>query len=439
MRYRDPERPARLDDGFADIPYRDFAPRILDGREQALVPLLGAGASRTWSTAQETIPQPVDQALLQELAAKLTIQTEEAQLFLEVAVAVIARLNAQPPAVSGSAYDAVRASQSAPSAAELAQALAEKSSYDYFGQAKRRVFDLTGRKNWDDAKLTRLLVSLTRLTAIGSPVPPLLDASSYLADRKARTEFWSDLHLLFKDKQQSTATHALVAKAAAQYIAQNKDDVTAADYLVITTNYDWLLERAFDELSVPYYVLTVPNNADPPTVDLRFSAKAREHLGMTDAQFQRMVRNSTMEGDPPRPKATTQFSGLTNKVRPLAAIYKIHGSLHLEATADKDGVVITNEDYVTFLSVGFVPGYVRARLAGMGFLLLGYSFSDWNVRSLYRSVTKYRNTRQQGETMDYAVLLNPSPYETGFFDKNRIDIFDTPLDLFCKRMVAAIP
>lgn len=161
---------------------------------------------------------------------------------------------------------------------------------------------------------------------------------------------------------------------------------------------------------------------------------------MTDVQFGRMVRNATVEGDPPAPKTTNQFSGLTNKVRPLVTVYKIHGSLHPGATSDKDGVVITNEDYVTFLSAsGFVPSYIRTRLRGLGLLLLGYSFTDWNVRSLYHSLTDSQVARRTDATKDYAILLGPSPYETGFFDRNGIDIFDTPLDLFCQRMREVMP
>jgi hypothetical protein len=431
-RFRDPGR-ADPDDGFANIPYGVIAPLLMGGHEQRLVPFLGAGASRPASAASEAIPAPVDSALLQDLTTRLHVQTEDARLFLEIALAILMRLNAVPAAAEGgNAYERVRQSTAAPSAAELAQALADISQYDYFGLAKRRVFDLTGRRNWDNERLTNLLASLARLTAIGSPGPPLLDASSYCADRTARPAFWSELHRLFENKAQWTETHDLVATAASTYLATN-DDLTAQDFLVITTNYDCLLENAFDAKSVPYYVLTVPR-AVPPRVTLRFSDQAQKYLGVNDAQFKRIEASAT-EGNPPIPRTTSQFSGLTNKPRPLVALYKIHGSLEAKATADKDSVVITNEDYIAFLSVaGSVPSYFTARLREMGLLLLGYSFSDWNIRSLYGSVTESRAARSDAAARDYAVLLNPSAYETGFFDRNHIDILDTPLDLFCKRM-----
>jgi hypothetical protein len=438
-RFRDPRR-ANRNDGFGDIPYADLAQRLLQEPEQRIVPLLGAGASRPVSKGVPDTASPIDPSLLAELAAKLQIKTEDAQLFLEIALAITARLNIPlpTPTTPQSTYEAVRTSVSAPSAAELAQALAERSAYDYFATAKRRINDLTARSDWDDAKLTRLIASLARLTGIGSPTPPLLDASSYHSYRKPRNEFWLDLYRIFENKTQPTETHRLVASAAGNYVQANRHDATAPDWLVITTNYDCLLENALDSAAepVPYYVVTVLTT-DPPTVDLRFSKGAQQYLALNDTQFKKIAQSAFVEPDYAVAKAPGNFSGLTNRPKPLVTIYKIHGSLHAGATSDRDGVVITHEDYVTFLSVdGIVPGYIRTRLRGMHLLLLGYSFSDWNVRSLYRSITQYRASRAAKNMMvgDYAVLYEPSAYETGFFDTNKIDVLDTSLDVFCQRI-----
>jgi hypothetical protein len=431
-RLRDPKRPKR-NDGFGNIPYPVLSQQFLKDSEQRIVPFLGAGASRPTIPTAESPTTAIDTALLDELTTKLQIKTEDARMFLEIALAVLARLNAaaEVPGVVQTFYEAILKSPTAPSAAELSQALAERASYDFFESSKRRIYALTGRETWDDSKLTNLIAALARLTAIGSPSPPLLDASSYLAYRIDRALFWADLKELFVNKQLPTETHKLVAESAANYIDQNRRDMGAQDFLIITTNYDCLIERALDAVDVAHCVLTVPKS-EPPSIDLTFSANAQKYLDLNDAQFQRLVENVTRDGG--KAKTTTMFSGLVNRPKPLVMIYKIHGSLHRETTAATDSVVITNEDYVTFLSVtGVVPGYITTRLPKVGLLFLGYSFSDWNVRSLYRAVTRYR-AAYSATTMDYAVLLNPSPYEMGFFDKNQIDVFDTPLDLFCERM-----
>ncbi|HET9369536.1 MAG TPA: SIR2 family protein [Vicinamibacterales bacterium] len=430
-RLRDPER-TRRNDGFGHIPYPILAQQFLRDQEQHLVPFLGAGASRPAAASAGESPSPIDPALLAELTARLSVTTDDAKMFLEIALAVLARLNAAPTAPrSGTYYDAIVASPSAPSAAELAMALAERANYDFFDSAKRRVCALTGHENWDDAKLTNLIAALARLTAIGSPSPPLLDASSYCSYQVAREIFWADLKKLFANKQEPTETSKLVAQAAANYIERNKDDIQSQDFLVITTNYDCLIEHALLTANVAHCVLTVPKS-DPPSIELSFSPNAQAYLGLTDARFQKLVQNVSLEDG--KPRATTMFSGLVNRPRPLVMLYKIHGSLHPASTQATDSVVITNEDYVTFLSIaGVVPSYITTRLPKVGLLFLGYSFSDWNVRSLYRSVTRYRAARS-ATTKDYAVLLNPSPYEVGFFEKNQIDVLDTPLDLFCQRM-----
>jgi hypothetical protein len=431
---RDPERVPR-DDGFGHIPYPALSRQLLKDAEQRLVPFLGAGASRPTTPPGDSTPPQINPVLVSELIDQLELKSDDARMFLEIALAILSRLEmaAETPPVQ-SAYETVLNSPSAPTAAELALALAERSSYDFFQSAKRRIYALTGHQSWDDHKLTNLMAALARLTAIGSPSPPLLDASSYFAYRIDRAQFWADLHELFANKQQPTPTHALVARAAANYIERNREDIAAEDFLVVTTNYDSLIERALDQADVAYCVLTVPRS-DPPTVELTFSPNTQQYFGLTDARFQRLVQNVSF--DNAQPKTTTMFSGLVNRPRPLVMLYKIHGSLHSEATAAKDSVVITHEDYVAFLSVaGIVPTYIATRLPRVGLLFLGYSFSDWNVRSLYRTVTRYR-AAQSATTMDYAVMLNPSPYETGFFDKAKIDVFDTPLDLFCQRMQEA--
>jgi hypothetical protein len=430
---RDPGRVPKTD-GFGDIPYAALSKQLLKDAEQRLVPFLGAGASRPAVALTEATPARVDRELLQELVEKLQVRTEDARMFLEIALAILSRLNTagEATAPTSGVYESILASPSAPSAAELAQALAEQSQYDFFQSAKRRVFELTGHQDWDDVKLTNLMAALARLTAIGSPSPPLLDASSYLAYRVDRARFWQSLYELFVNKQQPTATHGLVARAAGNYIERNRDDIAAEDFLLVTTNYDCLIEGAMNAQGVPYCVLTVPRG-EPPSVELSFSANAQQYLGLSDARFQRLVQNVSQENS--QPKTTTMFSGLVNRPRPMVVLYKIHGSLHRGATAARDSVVITHEDYVNFLSLAaVVPSYVTTRLPKVGLLFLGYSFSDWNVRSLYRTVTRYR-AAQGATTMDYAVLLNPSPYETGFFEKNRIDVLDTSLDRFCQRML----
>lgn len=435
-RFRDPKRPKTPYDGYADIPYPDVAPRLMRAKDQGLVPFLGAGASRPFTPSSDTRAAALEAARIDSLAGQIGIRSDAARLFLEIALAIIQRLEAQTGPPPGRVYEAIRNSANAPSAGELAQAFAERSSYDFFLYARERIRGLTGRDDWDADALSRLLAALANLTGVGSPTPSLLDASSYSAYHKDPGDFWRDLHALFENKTTPTETQKLVADAAASYIQTNRNRAAADDYLIVTTNYDVLIETALDQAmagGVPYYVLTVPKPA-LSSVELRFSPNLQTYLEMDAGDFAKITRSGFAD-EYDTPRSTDQFPGIQNRSRPMVIVYKIHGSLHPGASPKKDDVIITHEDYVAFLSVAqAVPMYIRSRLRAMRLMLLGYSFSDWNVRSLYRSITDYRVGRGKIAAGDYAVLLDPSPYETGFFDKNSIDIFDTTLDTFCARI-----
>ena len=92
-RLRDPERTSR-NDGFGHIPYPILAQQFLRDQEQHLVPFLGAGASRPAPASAGESPSPIDPALLAELTTRLNVTTDDAKMFLEIALAVLARLNA---------------------------------------------------------------------------------------------------------------------------------------------------------------------------------------------------------------------------------------------------------------------------------------------------------------------------------------------------------
>ncbi len=65
---------------------------------------------------------------------------------------------------------------------------------------------------------------------------------------------WNALHEIFLGKRCPTPTDELIARAARWYLGHTQ---TSGDYLVITTNYDRLIELAFDAAGVPYCVLAV--------------------------------------------------------------------------------------------------------------------------------------------------------------------------------------
>jgi len=113
-------------------------------------------------------------------------------------------------------------------------------------------------------------------------------------------------------------------------------------------------------------------------------------------------------------------------------IYKIHGSVNPKA--DRwDSFVITEEDYVKFLSRmnNAVPAAFREYFAKRAFLFLGYSLRDWNMRVLLKNVS-------MPEITSWAILYQPSTFERKLWERRNVDIFDLTLEEFVVAMRAKL-
>jgi hypothetical protein len=119
-------------------------------------------------------------------------------------------------------------------------------------------------------------------------------------------------------------------------------------------------------------------------------------------------------------------------------IFKIHGCL-FPSVPGRDSVVISDEDYIDHLcrmgsNDGLIPLEVVNLMMGKSFLFLGYSFSDWNIRGLHRSLIASRPDRGAG---DYAVVYRVNPFERRFFDQYGIHVLQTALDRFAVKLLRA--
>jgi hypothetical protein len=135
-----------------------------------------------------------------------------------------------------------------------------------------------------------------------------------------------------------------------------------ARLVIVTTNYDTLLEQAFLEITKPYDLVVYPaDNQEYANSVLWWPHGAKEPVKLKPNQLD---------------------------IRELGRrniIYKIHGSINTDADT-WDSFVITEEDYVKFLSRmnNAVPAAFREYFSTRAFLFLGYSLRDWNMRVLLK-------------------------------------------------------
>ena len=221
----------------------------------------------------------------------------------------------------------------------------------------------------------------------------LSKVSSYLVDGTNRGALRRKLHGVFaNDGARSTPLHRLLA-------------TVADNLLIITTNYDTLLEQAFTQAGKPFDVVVYPADNQEVANGVLWWAH-----GSTEP---RKLKSNEIDVD---------------ELSRTNIIYKMHGSVRPGAER-WDSYVITEEDYVGFLArmKNAVPPAFRTYLSERAFLFLGYGLQDWNLRVLLKQVSNPDMT-------SWAILQQPSAFEHALWQRRNVRIFDMRLETF----VAAI-
>jgi hypothetical protein len=237
-----------------------------------------------------------------------------------------------------------------------------------------------------------------------------------------------------------TPIQDLVATCARQFVdARNVTGVCKdkRDYLVITTNYDRLIELELACRDVPTCVITVDRHA---RVHVEFMPNVQDLLHLTRSNYEELVKEYTEDETSLAPRTAAKFS-LPVKAHSLAMVYKMHGCPIMDEAQRVDNVVISDQDYVLFIQNNgcrdeLIPACVLNQVHEAGLLFLGYSFGDWNVRSLYQQFLKGRlqylsrkmPSDKDGEIIDYLVMRDYSDSDDYFLQKWNVSVLVTELD-----------
>jgi hypothetical protein len=193
--------------------------------------------------------------------------------------------------------------------------------------------------------------------------------------------------------------------------------------LIITTNYDTLIEQALIAAGVSHDVLVYPTDL---TGEYQNAALWIEH------------------GQPPHyieaNKVAPTFS------RPV--IYKMHGSLG--ATEQWDSFVITEDDYMQFLARMIdqtaIPARIIQYLQSRRLLFLGYGLRDWNLRIVLMNLNRAlggaigdprESTVGTGSRRapSWAIQRNPNDVERALWEMRNVQIFNEDIDEFAKQLM----
>ena len=233
----------------------------------------------------------------------------------------------------------------------------------------------------------------------------LAKVSSYSADVSGRPRLRRRLRAALSGKFEYGELHRFLA-------------TIPTHMLIVVTNYDTLLEDAFREAGKPFDLLVYP--ADRPSI--ANSLLLWPH-GSTDPVI-------------------VEANSFDLNLSQSSVIYKMHGTVWPREET-WDNFVITEEDYVEFLSrmtttSSAVPAQFYQHSRNRSFLFLGYSLRDWNLRVVLRNLRRGpASAGAEGSPDDvpsWAIQREPSPLEQSLWNRRHVSIFDMDLDAFVTRM-----
>jgi hypothetical protein len=235
----------------------------------------------------------------------------------------------------------------------------------------------------------------------------LAKVASYYADISGRSTLRRSLREVLNRQYQAGALHEFLASVPAPQV-------------IVVTNYDSLLEQAFQAAGKPY--------------DLVIYAADRKDIANAILWWPHGERE-------PRVSAPNE---LDIDLSRTTVIYKMHGTLGRE-TPTWDNFVITEEDYVEFLSRmttnTAVPALFYPYFRERSFLFLGYSLRDWNLRVVLKNLSKHLTSRRPMHPGDgddllpsWAILRSPSVLEQRLWEKRHVAIFDVELNDFVAKL-----
>jgi len=234
----------------------------------------------------------------------------------------------------------------------------------------------------------------------------LAKVSSYTADVSGRTLLRHRLRTALGGAHDCGPLHRLLAEIPRHL-------------LIVVTNYDTLLEDAFRAAGKPFDLVVYA--ADRPSI-------ANSLLFWPDGT------------DTP---TAVEANELDLNLEKNSVIYKMHGTIW-PPTEEWDNFVITEEDYIEFLSrmttniSSAVPAQFYHHTRNKSFLFLGYSLRDWNLRVVLRNLRRTAGAAEDGPTDDipsWAIQRDPSPLEKRLWVRRSVDIFEMDLNLFAARLL----
>jgi hypothetical protein len=231
----------------------------------------------------------------------------------------------------------------------------------------------------------------------------LLRVSQYINIMRGSSTLYRKLRNKFDDDYEPTEVHSFFATLTR---ALKKKGYSQPPQLIMTTNYDDLMEKSFasakERCDVVYYMAEAPWKG-------------------------KCIHRSNNDNDGVPIKDPNLYAGLPMDERTV--IFKVHGAVHRQEER-LDSYVITEDDYIDYLIVpslnNIFPAQIMERIRESHFLFLGYGLRDWNLRVILSSIW---NTERLSKR-SWAIQVHPSSFDKTYWQRHGVGIIDLDLEDF---------
>jgi len=221
--------------------------------------------------------------------------------------------------------------------------------------------------------------------------------SQYVATMQGFGPLYDELHSLFQAAVEPGPLQRFLARLPALLRERG-----TPHQLIVTTNYDLSLERAFEEageeLDIVAYVAT----------------------GTHRGRFWHRPPG----GEAPRPIDVPNTYATELSLERRTILLKLHGAVDPLPEREWESFVITEDDYIDYLGhselTAVVPVSLAAKLRRSHFLFLGYEMADWNLRLILNRIWGERPVAYRS----WAVQQAPSALAQAFWRRYDVSALD---------------
>lgn len=232
----------------------------------------------------------------------------------------------------------------------------------------------------------------------------LVRVSQFVAVKSGIGPLYDELRKVYKTEYRPTPLHQFFAGLPALL----RERGYPPELLIVTTNYDDALERAFRSANEPFDLVT-------------YVAE-----GETRGKFM----HTTPDGKVRPIDRPNKYLALSPAERTI--LLKIHGVVD-RANRARDSYVITEDHYIEYLAhkdiAQQLPAQLLEKMSWSHFLFLGYSLRDWNLRViLHRIWGESKFKYKAWAVTDNAPGEKTQPLEQEFWRLRDVDIVKVPLE-----------